>query len=214
MGKLLIECCLEIHSRGLIVGMQDMGAAGITSSSSEIAAKSGTGIVIRSELVPLRENDMEPWEIALSESQERMLLIAERWNLSEIEKIASKWELECSPIGEITDDGLFVIKHNDDTVVSLPADMVGGACPVISWPARRPGTCRSTLDETESQAEEKYPIQDILLKILADPILGDKSHIFRQYDYMVQTNTAVAPGSPFSAIRIRENEAKIGRAHV
>lgn len=210
VGKLLIECCLEIHSRGLIVGMQDMGAAGITSSSSEIAAKSGTGIVIRSELVPLRENDMEPWEIALSESQERMLLIAERWNLSEIEKIASKWELECSPIGEITDDGLFVIKHNDDTVVSLPADMVGGACPVISWPARRPGTCRSTLDETESQAEEKYPIQDILLKILADPNLGDKSHIFRQYDYMVQTNTAVAPGSPFSAIRIRENEAMIG----
>lgn len=208
--KLLIECCLEIHSRGLIVGMQDMGAAGITSSSSEIAAKSGAGIVIRSDLVPLREDDMEPWEIALSESQERMLLIAEPWNLSEIERTAAKWELECASIGEITSDGLFVIMHGDEAVVSLPAGMVGGSCPVVSWPSRKPS--HKTSGQGALPAGDLQPgcIRDQLLYLLADPNLKDKSEIFLQYDYMVQTNTVMPPGSPLSVLRIRENGKMIG----
>jgi len=207
--KLLIECCLDIHSRGLIVGMQDMGAAGITSSSSEIAAKSGTGILIRSELVPLRE-DMEPWEIALSESQERMLLIAEPENLPEIEKTAKKWELECAAIGEITDDGLFVIMNKDETVVSLPAEIVGGSCPVINWPSRKPARRSIRQRNVVFSADQPRYIGDQLLGMLSDPNLGDKSEIFRQYDYMVQTNTVVCPGSAISVIRVRENRKLIG----
>lgn len=126
--KLLVECCLEIHSKGLIVAMQDMGAAGITSSSSEIAAKSGTGIRIDADLVPLRE-EMETWEIALSESQERMLLIAEEGALEEIGSIADRWQLDWAVIGKVTDDGLFVMTKGGREVVSLPAEMVGGGCP-------------------------------------------------------------------------------------
>lgn len=208
--KLLIECCLEIHSRGLIVGMQDMGAAGITSSSSEIAAKSGTGIVIRSDLVPLREDDMEPWEIALSESQERMLLIAEPWNLPEIERTAAKWELECASIGEVTDNGLFVIMHGDETIVSLPAGMVGGSCPVVSWPSSKPAYKNSVLTTSTGSDAQPGHVRDQLLSLLADPNLADKSEIFHQYDYMVQTNTVVHPGSPISVLRIRENGKMIG----
>ncbi|MDO9508758.1 MAG: phosphoribosylformylglycinamidine synthase subunit PurL [Thermovirgaceae bacterium] len=208
--KLLIECCLDIHSRGLIVGMQDMGAAGITSSSSEIAAKSGTGIVIRSDLVPLREENMKPWEIALSESQERMLLIAEPENLPEIERTARKWELECAPIGEITDDGLFVIMDKDEMIVSLPAGMVGGSCPVLPWPSRKPAEKTIMQRTAAPSADQPGYILDQLLGMLGDPNLADKSEIYHQYDYMVQTNTVIPPGSGISVIRIRENGRLIG----
>ncbi|HDQ93579.1 MAG TPA: phosphoribosylformylglycinamidine synthase subunit PurL, partial [Synergistetes bacterium] len=208
--KLLIECCLEIHSKGLMVGMQDMGAAGITSSSSEIAAKSGTGIIIHTELVPLREEDMEPWEIALSESQERMLLIAEPEKLPEIERIAAKWELECSAIGKITDDDQFVILDRGNIAVRLPANMVGGSCPVISWPSREPEKRKTTAPAGAPFALCKGMIEKSLKTLLSDPSLSDKSEIFRQYDYMVQTNTVVPPGSGTSVIRVRENGRLLG----
>ncbi len=206
--KLLIECCLEIHSRGLIVAMQDMGAAGITSSSSEIAAKSGTGIRIEADLVPLRE-EMEPWEIALSESQERMLIIAEPRNLDEIRSIAAKWQLECAAIGEVTDDGLFVMTSKGKEVVSLPAEMVGGGCPPISWPSRKPSS------ETGSETGRTGPmnpkgIRETVSLLLRDHCIKDKSHIYRQYDYMIQTNTIVPPGRSVSVFRLRQNGRLVG----
>ncbi|HPD97253.1 MAG TPA: phosphoribosylformylglycinamidine synthase subunit PurL [Synergistales bacterium] len=210
--KLLIECCLEIHSKGLMVAMQDMGAAGITSSSSEIAAKSGTGIVINSELVPLRENDMEPWEIALSESQERMLLVAEQENLPEISKIAAKWELECAAIGKVTDDGQFVISDKGKIVVSLPAGMVGGSCPVISWTSREPSGRKATSQKGTTFSLSPHMIEKHLVTLLSNPSLSDKSGIFHQYDYMVQTGTVVPPGSAASIIRVRENGKLLGLA--
>ncbi len=206
--KLLIECCLEIHSKGLIVAMQDMGAAGITSSSSEIAAKSGTGIRIEADLVPLREK-MEPWEIALSESQERMLLIAEPEHLDEIGSIAAKWQLECAAIGEVTDDGLFVMTSGGSTVVSLPAEMVGGGCPPVLWPSKRPSS-ETTLPDGGTGPLDSSVIRETLAAILRDPGISDKSAIYKQYDYMVQTGTVVPPGRSVSVFRVRQNGRLIG----
>ena len=205
--KLLVECCLEIHSKGLIVAMQDMGAAGITSSSSEIAAKSGTGIRIDADLVPLRE-EMETWEIALSESQERMLLIAEEGALEEIGSIADRWQLDWAVIGKVTDDGLFVMTKGGREVVSLPAEMVGGGCPPVQWPSCKPSA------EAEGQERPSDPLdpggtERCLFTILENPNLAERSRIYRQYDYMVQTNTVVPPGNSVSIFRVRENRSLV-----
>jgi phosphoribosylformylglycinamidine synthase len=202
--KLLIECCHELLKDKLIASMQDMGAAGITSSASEIAAKSGTGIHIYAEKVPTREANMTPWEIALSESQERMLLIIEPDNFDKVKKCAEKWLLECALIGEITSDKRFRITNHGETVVDLPAEMVGGGCPVIDWPSQKPAYLENI------KVEKKYEVpqerfKELFLSVLTDPNVRDKSWIYEQYDHMVQTNTVAGPGNPVSVIRIKEN---------
>jgi len=202
--KLLIECCHELLREKLIASMQDMGAAGITSSASEIAAKSGTGIYIYADKVPTRDENMTPWEIALSESQERMLVIIEPENYERVEKCAQKWLLECAPIGEVTDDGRFKIINNGKTVVDLPAEMVGGGCPEIHWPSQKP----AYLESIETERAYTLPqdaFRDIFLSIISDPNVKDKSWIYEQYDHMVQINTVVGPGNPVSVIRVKEN---------
>ncbi|MFA5622396.1 MAG: phosphoribosylformylglycinamidine synthase subunit PurL, partial [Thermovirgaceae bacterium] len=203
LEKRLIQCCLEIHSKGLIVAMQDMGAAGIASSSSEIASKSGEGILINVDLVPLKEG-MEPWEIALSESQERMLLIAKEESLDEIGSIAAKWQLEWGVIGEVTDDGYFVMTRGGQTEVNLPAGMVGGGSPPVHWPSRKPAA-GARKGARGAGALNPAEVSRCLAAIMEDPNLADKSHIFRQFDHGAQSDTVTSPGKSVSIFRVAEN---------
>lgn len=207
--KLLIECCHELLRQGLVASMQDMGAAGITSSASEIAAKSGTGVVIHAEQVPLREAGMTAWEIALSESQERMLLVVEPGDVQRVAECARKWQLECCPIGEITHDGRFRIMVNGKTAVDLPAEMVGGGCPVIHWPSKPPSEQMNRSSGKSYRAHSPDDWGKHLLEMLRSPNLRDKSPIYEQYDHMVQINTIVLPGSPVAVIRVKGTHSLI-----
>ena len=207
LEKRLIQCCLEIHSKGLIVAMQDMGAAGIASSSSEIASKSGAGILINVDLVPLKE-EMEPWEIALSESQERMLLIAKEESLDEIGSIAAKWQLEWGVIGEVTDDGYFVMTREGQTEVSLPAGMVGGGSPPVHWPSRKPAA-GAREEARGARALDPAEVSRCLAAIMEDPNLADKSHIFRQFDHGARSNTVTSSGKSVSIFQVAENRSLV-----
>ncbi len=203
--KLLIEACLEALENGLVTTMQDMGAAGITSSASEIAAKSGVGMVLDLDRVPLREEDMVAWEIALSESQERMLLIVRPENLEAVLALGKKWDLDCAVIGETIEGNRFILRKGGEVFADLPASLIGGGCPEISWPAERP----RDLDQRQSFdfPTTGFP-EDLsrpLLSLMASPSLKEKSWITRQYDSMVQVNTVQGPGAPVSILRIKEN---------
>ena len=207
--KLLIEACLELQAKRLIVSMQDMGAAGITSSSSEVAAKSGVGMVLAFDKVPLRAADMEPWEIALSESQERMLLIVEPRHLEEVMAVAERWELDCAVIGETTEgDGYSILFHGEE-VASFPASLVGDGCPPIHWPARKPDNLEKgwELDVETLPLPEDW--NETLLSLLSEPSLASKEWIYDQYDSMVQTNTVRGPGHPVSVLRIKGRETLV-----
>ena len=208
--KLLIEACLELNEKRLIVSMQDMGAAGITSSSSEVAAKSGVGMVLHFDKVPLRAENMEPWEIALSESQERMLLIVERSRLEEVMAVARKWELDCTEIGETLEgDGYSILFHGKE-VAALPATLIGDGCPGIPWPSEKPAGMegRWLLDV------EALPLPgnwcEAVLALAASPSLAPKNWIWEQYDSMVQVNTVRGPGHPVSVLRIKGRESLLG----
>jgi phosphoribosylformylglycinamidine synthase len=203
LEKRLIEGCLEIHSKGLIVAMQDMGAAGIVSSSSEIASKSGAGILVNVDLVPLKEK-MEPWEIALSETQERMLLIVKEEDLGEIGSIAAKWKLDWAVIGEVTGDGNFVMTRGGKTVVNLPAEMVGGGSPPIHWPSKKPSMGK-TVEAKSKNYLNPEEVSRSLAALLEDPNLADKSGIFGRFDSEAQSNTVTPPGKSVSIFRVREN---------
>ncbi len=203
--KLLIECCHELIDLGLVISMQDMGAAGITSSASEVAAKSGTGVTIEADQVPLRESGMSSWEIALSESQERMLLIIVASDFEKVAEHARKWNLECAVIGKMTEDGRFRITERGKTVVDLPTDLVGGGCPEIRWPSAPPKKPRNdTCPNVQSNDWEAH-----LVELLSSVNLRDKSPIYEQFDHMVQINTVVPPGGPVSVLRVKGTQRLI-----
>ncbi len=201
--KLLTEACLEMRDAGLFVSMQDMGAAGILSSSSEVAAKSGVGMTLDFDKVPLRAEGMEPWEIALSESQERMLLIVEDEKMPDVLRIAGKWGLDATEIGRTEEGDHYRIYWKGKIVADVPATTIGSDCPVIPWPAERP--------DLESRWNRKMEINapaepgKALLELLSDSNLHCKEAIYVQYDSMVQTNTVVGPGSPVCAFRVAES---------
>lgn len=196
--KLLVEACLEMRDAGLFVSVQDMGAAGILSSSSEVAAKSGVGMTVDFSAVPLRSPDMEPWEIALSETQERMLLVVEDDKLDDVFAIASRWGLGAAVIGRTEEGDSYRILWNGHVVADVPASTIGSDCPVIDWPAERPD-----LESRWQSREFSIPSgAEALLALLADPAVRSRDAIYVQYDSMVQTNTVVGPGSPVSVFRI------------
>lgn len=209
--KLLIEACLELRDKGLIVSMQDMGAAGITSSSSEIAAKSGVGMIMQFDKVPRRETGMEPWELALSESQERMLLIVEFDKVSPVLEIALKWDLDAAVIGEVIEGNDYIIKDGDTIVANLPASLIGSDCPSPGWQSSVP----SDLNERWNFAVEDIPYNDDLTSemrdLISSPNLREKRWIYEQYDQMVQLNTVTGPGnSNVSVVRIKGSETLVG----
>jgi phosphoribosylformylglycinamidine synthase len=199
--KLLLEACLEVMDKGLIVGIQDMGAAGLTCSTAEMPAKSGTGISINLDLVPQREEGMTPYEIMLSESQERMLLVAKKENVTEVQKIFAKWDLDAVNIGEVTAGRNLRVSFRGETVVDVPVDAVVNLCPVYRRPSRKPAYLRTV------QKLDLPPLAGdlgaALLKLIASPTIADKEWVFRQYDHMVQTNTALLPGADAAVLRIK-----------
>lgn len=203
--KLLIEACLDLLESGLIVSMQDMGAAGIISSSSEIAAKSGVGMVLDIEKVPLREEGMEPWEILLSESQERMLLIVAQDRVEEVLNRAEKWELDCTVIGEVTEGDRWEVRKYGQTVVDLPASLIVEGTPTADWPMSQPEDLEKRWDFDVESIEVPDDWQEALLDLAGSPNIGDKRWIHESYDTMVRLNTVVGPGSPVSVIRVKGN---------
>ncbi len=199
--KLLLEACLELMERGAVVGIQDMGAAGLTSSSVEMAGRAGTGLLLRLDTVPCREEAMSPYEMLLSESQERMLLVAERGRESEVREIFERWDLPISVVGEVTDDGRLRVAFGGEEVADLPVSSLTDDAPAYDRPREParglpPEDPLSTLPESENLAPA-------LLRMLAHPNQGDKKPIWRQYDYMVRTNTIAPPGGDAALIRIK-----------
>ena len=199
--KLLLEASLELITSGLIVAIQDMGAAGLTSSSAEMAARGGVGVEIDTGLVPTREEGMTPYEILLSESQERMLVVAEPDRVSEIQTVCAKWELTATPIGHVTDDGIFRVRHHGQTVVAIPGQRLLEDCPIYHPDAEEGEEARarrSALDLSE-------PVVDIegALELLLDhPNIASKRWVYEQYDSTVQAATVLPPGSDAGVIRV------------
>lgn len=209
MEKRLIGACLELNERGLIVSMQDMGAAGITSSSSEVAAKSGVGMKLYFEKVPLKEDDMEPWEIALSETQERMLLIVKPEHVEEISSVAEKWDLQCAVIGETTEGDDYSVYFRGKLAASLPAKLIADGCPPIRWASEKPSGLEDgwhfDLDALPLPVDWNRALET-LLKL---PSLASKAHIYEQFDSAVQDNTFKGPGGPVSVIKIEERDSLV-----
>jgi phosphoribosylformylglycinamidine synthase subunit PurL len=186
--KLLLEACLEIMDTDAIVGIQDMGAAGLTSSSFEMAGRAGTGIRMHLDRVPMRESGMTPYEIMLSESQERMLIVAKRGREEEVLRIFTKWDLNASVIGEVTDDGFVRIFWHGDEVAKIPVDPISTEAPVYHRPMEKPKhlqTVAARLSRPKSSDDQTLTLQ----RLLASPNLCSKRWIWEQYDTTVRTNT-------------------------
>ncbi|MGB9876879.1 MAG: phosphoribosylformylglycinamidine synthase subunit PurL [bacterium] len=200
--KLLIEAVLEAIKTGAVVGVQDMGAAGITSSTSETAARAGTGMELDLDKVPLREAGMTPFEIMLSESQERMLLIVKRGEEEKVKKVMEKWGLNYAPIGVVTDDGILRVKHKGEIVAEVPAKLLAEAPRY-----RRKLVKPSYIDELSSfntlELPEPKDYNEVLLRLLASPNIASKEWVYEQYDHMVLTNTVIYPGGDSALLRIK-----------
>ena len=199
--KLLLEATLELIAAGLTVAIQDMGAAGLTSSSAEMAARGGVGVELDTALVPTREPDMTPYEIMLSESQERMLVIAEPERLDAIRAVCAKWELSAAPIGRITDDGLFRVLHEGDTVAEIPGDGLVNGCPIY-YPEAREAAAAQARRESTPQQPPKADVLGALGLLLDDPTIASKRWVYEQYDSTVQAETVLAPGGDAGVFRV------------
>ncbi len=203
--KLLLEACLELIRSGHIVGIQDMGAAGLASSSSEMAARAGTGVDIDAALVPTREPDMTPYEILLSESQERMLVVAKAGREEEVRRILEKWELEAAVIGHVTDDGLYRVRENGVVVCEIPGVPLV-ECPTYVREGRESEEVVRLRAWNPSELEPSREAADesaVALRLLASPTIASKRWVYEQYDSTVRTNTVVGPGGDAGVLRIR-----------
>jgi phosphoribosylformylglycinamidine synthase subunit PurL len=199
--KLLLEASLELITSRLIVAIQDMGAAGLTSSSAEMAARGGVGVEIDTALVPTREEGMTPYEILLSESQERMLVVAEPDRLADIQAVCAKWELSATPIGQVTDDGIFRVRHSGQTVVAIPGQRLLDDCPVYSPEAHEGEEAqarRSALDLGEPVVD----LEGALELLLDSPNIASKRWVYEQYDSTVQASTVLPPGSDAGVLKV------------
>ncbi|GJI60051.1 phosphoribosylformylglycinamidine synthase subunit PurL [Bacillus altitudinis] len=202
MEKLLLEACLEVIKNDALVGIQDMGAAGLTSSSAEMASKAGSGIEMNLDLIPQRETGMSAYEMMLSESQERMLLVIEKGREQEIIDIFEKYDLEAVSVGHVTDDKMLRLLHQGEVVCELPVDALAEEAPVYHKPSSEPAYYREFL-ETKVEAPAITDAADTLKQLLKQPTIASKEWVYDQYDYMVRTNTVVAPGSDAGVLRIR-----------
>jgi phosphoribosylformylglycinamidine synthase len=233
LEKLLLEACLEAMRSGAVAGIQDMGAAGLTSSSCEMAARAGTGIEINLSLVPQREAGMTAYEMMLSESQERMVIVAHSGREREVIDIFRKWDLDAVVIGRVREGHNMRVIHNDETVADIPVSLLTDEAPLYERPMARPAfpgtagvspasasearetpghsqaalrheTAATNAGETPAVPVNASSVNDTLLKLLASPNLASKQFVYRQYDHMVRTNTAVLPGADAAVVRIKE----------
>ncbi|MCM3620239.1 phosphoribosylformylglycinamidine synthase subunit PurL [Sutcliffiella horikoshii] len=205
MEKLLLEACLEIVKWDGLVGIQDMGAAGLTSSSAEMASKAGSGIEMNLDLVPQRETGMTGYEMMLSESQERMLIVVEAGREHEAHEIVSKYGLEAVSIGKVTDDKRLRLVHKGEVIADVPVDALAEEAPVYHKPSSEPAYYRE-FQEMEVAVPEVADYEETLVALLKQPTIASKEWVYDQYDYQVRTNTVVVPGSDAAVVRIRGTE--------
>ncbi|WP_317373062.1 phosphoribosylformylglycinamidine synthase subunit PurL [Helicobacter canis] len=215
--KLLLEACLELFTQDLIIGIQDMGAAGLTSSSFEMAGRSGSGMKLYLDKVPMRERGMNAYELMLSESQERMLICAKKGAEAQIKAIFDKWELDCEVIGEVTQSGDMELFWGEEKVAHIPIAPITENAPVLQLPTKEPtyiAQARATNPlESIQHHTAQHSLTDIARILLGSLDICDKEWIYSQYDSSVQTNTLIASGQgEGSVIRIKENGAALGAA--
>ena len=207
--KLLLEACLEAMQTGAVVAIQDMGAAGLTCSTTEMASRGGTGIEIDLAKVPQRETGMTPYEIMLSESQERMLLVAEKGREQEVLAVFKKWGLDAMVVGQVTDGGLMRVKDHGKVVAEIPAHPLAEEGPVYRRPIAAPAPRKETAADWFAFAPEGTDLSPNFLKLLASPAIASKRWITEQYDTSVRTNTLAGPGTSDAAI-VRIKDPKTG----
>jgi phosphoribosylformylglycinamidine synthase len=204
--KLLLEACLELLATDAVAGIQDMGAAGLTCSTCETASRGGTGVEIDLAKVPKREPGMTPYEILLSESQERMLIIAKRGQEKIVRDVFEKWDVPCAEIGRVTDDGMMRVRNNGTLAAEIPAKPLADEAPLYSREARKPTTESTENTELLKQisVSSVSSVVNSLRDLLRDPTIASKNWVYRQYDHMVRTGTVVPPGSDAAVFRVRE----------
>jgi len=191
--KLLLEACLEIMDTDAIVGIQDMGAAGLTSSSFEMAGRGGTGVRMELDRVPVRESGMTPYEIMLSESQERMLIVAKKGREEEVVRVFERWDLNAAVVGEVTDDGFVRLIWHGEEVAAIPVDPISTEAPVYERPIARPAYANAVTPVLDRQRVDDGDLTDDFLRLIASPNLCSKHWIYEQYDTTVRTNTLAGP---------------------
>ena len=203
MEKLVCEACLELLATGAVAGIQDMGAAGLTCSTCETAARAGTGIEIELDKVPQRAPNMSSYEIMLSESQERMLIIVHKGREEEVKRIFDKWDLPWSEVGFVTDTGHMVVKHGGKIVADIPARKIADESPIYQRESREPDYLKQVRAfQLDSVPDATDPV-DVLKRLLAWPTIASKNWVYRQYDHMVRDGTVVCPGSDAAVLRIK-----------
>ena len=198
--KLLLEACLELIARDAVAGIQDMGAAGLTCSTCETASRGGSGIEIDLTKVPRREPGMTPYEIMLSESQERMLIIAKRGREDVVREVFDKWDVPCAEIGRVTNDGIMRVRNNGTIAAEIPAKALADEAPLYSREAKSPTIAASSLTERRLQ---EIDLHDALRQLLRDTTIASKNWVYRQYDHTVRTGTVVKPGSDAAVFFVR-----------
>lgn len=203
--KLLLEASLEIIKNGWLVGIQDMGAAGISCSTSEMSARGKSGMRINLDKVPLREEYMSAYEIMLSESQERMLCCVKKGYEENVKKVFEKWDLNCEIIGEVTDDGILHIEHQGEIKAIIPAEalVLGGGAPVYIRDQKKPDYIDKLREFDFNSISEPQDLRDTFLKVFSSPNIVSKQWVYHQYDTMVRTNTIVGPGCDSAVIYIK-----------
>ncbi|MEV5029443.1 phosphoribosylformylglycinamidine synthase subunit PurL [Paenibacillus sp. LPE1-1-1.1] len=203
MEKLVMEATLELIDSGIVLGIQDMGAAGLTCSSAEMASKAGNGLELYLDEVPQRETGMTPYEMMLSESQERMLFVVEPQHEAQAKEIFDRWGIICAKVGKVTDDGRLRLFHQGQEVADMPVKALVDECPVYDKPSKEPAYFSENAAVDTAAYEEVTDLTGALEKVLASPTVASKEWVYNQYDYMVRTSTAVQPGSDAAVVTIR-----------
>ncbi|OMF24394.1 phosphoribosylformylglycinamidine synthase II [Paenibacillus sp. FSL H8-0548] len=203
MEKLVMEATLELIDSGIVLGIQDMGAAGLTCSSAEMASKAGNGLELYLDEVPQRETGMTPYEMMLSESQERMLFVVEPQHEAQAKEIFDRWGIICAKVGKVTDDGRLRLFHQGHEVADMPVTALVDECPVYDKPSKEPAYFSENAAVDTLAFEEITDLTGALEKVLASPTVASKEWVYNQYDYMVRTSTAVQPGSDAAVVTIR-----------
>lgn len=210
--KLLLEACMEAFDTDVIVGIQDMGAAGLTSSSFEMASRAGTGIRMDLDRVPQREEGMTPYELLLSESQERMLMVVNNGREDEIKKIFSKWDLDAVVVGEVTDTGRMQVFWHGEKVVDVPIAPVAHASPMYNRPVKKPDEAVKRQNFDMNKIPVPKDLNKTLAELLTTPSLASSEWVYTQYDHMVGTDTVVLPGSDAAVLRVKETNKGVAMA--
>jgi phosphoribosylformylglycinamidine synthase len=202
MEKLLLEACLEVMKSDALVGIQDMGAAGLTCSTCEMGSRGGAGVDIDVSLVPQRETGMTPYEIMLSESQERMLMVVKRGREPEVERIFEKWDLHAVRVGEVTSDGKLRVRNREEVVAEIPNRSLTDDAPLYRRPMTEPAYLKAA-QQLSFDSLKPPSASDAFWRLLASPTVASKRWAYRQYDHMVRTNTLVLPGMGAAVVRVK-----------